>query len=380
MARVENSAPARIENRTSRPSERLRDDRADSEAKAKEKPAAEPVNRSEGENTTKLSIRDRLKEHWLLTAIGLVVAAVCIAFGIVYWLQARHFETTDDAFIDARSFSVAAKVGGYVTDVFVTDNQHVTAGQPLAQIDERDYRISLDQAQAQVAAAEANIANVDAQIFSQQAQIEEAKAQAEQAEAQLRFAQQEAARAQDLVNKGAGTVQRQQQTNSDLNAQQANTTRARTAVTAATRQINVLEAQKQSAKAQLAQAQAQLEQAQLNLGYTRIVAAQSGRVVKLGGAKGAFVNPGQSVMMFVPDDIWITANYKENPGHRHAAGAAGGYPDRRLSGPQDHRSCGLRAARVRYRLQPVAGGERDRQLRQGGAAHPGEDRRRSMAE
>jgi membrane fusion protein (multidrug efflux system) len=245
------------------------------------------------------------------TAIGLVVAAVCIALGIVYWLQARHFETTDDAFIDARSFSVAAKVGGYVTDVFVTDNQHVTAGQPLAQIDERDYRISLDQAQAQVAAAEANIANVDAQIFSQQAQIEEAKAQAEQAEAQLRFAQQEAARAQDLVNKGAGTVQRQQQTNSDLNAQQANTTRARTAVTAATRQINVLEAQKQSAKAQLAQAQAQLEQAQLNLGYTRIVAAQSGRVVKLGGAKGAFVNPGQSVMMFVPDDIWITANYKE---------------------------------------------------------------------
>ncbi len=75
-------------------------------------------------------------------------------------------------------------------------------------------------------------------------------------------------------------------------------------MTAAERQTKVLEAQKQSA-------QAQLEQARLNLDYTKIVAVQPGRVVKLGSAKGAFVNAGQSLMMFVPDDIWVTANYKE---------------------------------------------------------------------
>jgi membrane fusion protein (multidrug efflux system) len=245
----------------------------------------------------KPSIAARLRQRWLLTSIVAVVCVVAVIAGILYWLQARHFETTDDAFVDARVFSVAAKVGGYVTDVMVTDNQHVTAGEPLAQIDERDYRTALDQAQAQVA-------NIDAQIFSQQAQIQQARDQLDQADAQLKFAQQEAGRAQELVAKGAGTVQQQQRTNSDLDAQQANNSRAQTAVTAAERQVRVLEAQKQSA-------QAQLEQAQLNLGYTKIVAVQPGRVVKLGGAKGAFVNAGQSLMMFVPDDIWVTANFKE---------------------------------------------------------------------
>ncbi|MDB5655560.1 MAG: HlyD family secretion protein [Tardiphaga sp.] len=268
-------------------------DKAD-KASASEKADA-PDN--EKDQAAKPSVGERLRQHWLLTSIGAVVLVGAIVGGILYWLNARHYESTDDAFVDARVFSVAAKVGGYVTDVLVTDNQHVTAGQPLAQIDERDYRTSVDQAQAQVA-------NIDAQIFSQQAQIQQARDQADQADAQLKFAQQEAGRAQDLVAKGAGTVQQQQRTNSDLDAQQANNSRAKTAVTAAERQTKVLEAQKQSAVAQL-------EQAQLNLNYTKIVAVQPGRVVKLGGAKGAYVTAGQSLMMFVPDDIWITANFKE---------------------------------------------------------------------
>lgn len=271
-------------------------DRRPTPDQARKTPAPEATEEQKPE-APKPSMAARLRQHWLLTSIVAVVLVVAVIAGILYWLQARHFETTDDAFVDARVFSVAAKVGGYVTDVMVTDNQHVTAGEPLAQIDERDYRTALDQARAQVA-------NIDAQIFSQQAQIQQARDQLDQADAQLKFAQQEAGRAQELVAKGAGTVQQQQRTNSDLDAQQANNSRAQTAVTAAERQVKVLEAQKQSA-------QAQLEQAQLNLGYTKIVAVQPGRVVKLGGAKGAFVNAGQSLMMFVPDDIWVTANFKE---------------------------------------------------------------------
>jgi membrane fusion protein, multidrug efflux system len=169
----------------------------------------------------------------------------------------------------------------------------------------------VNRAQAQVDTAKANVANIEAQIASQQAQIDQAKAQVEQAEAQLQFSQQEAARAQDLVSKGAGTVQRAQQTKSDLEAQQANTARARSALIAAELQIKVLGTQHDSAHASLDQSQAQLDQAKLNLAYTNIVAAQPGRVVKLSGAKGAFVTPGQSLMMFVPDEVWITANYKE---------------------------------------------------------------------
>jgi len=285
----------------------------------------------------KQSLSDRLRQHWMLAATAACIAAVGLIAGLLYWLDARHYESTDDAFVATRSFSIAPKVSGYVTEVAVTDNQHVGAGELLARIDERDYTIAVNQAQAQVATGRANIANIEAQIASQQAQIDQAKAQVEQAEAQLQFSQQEAARAQDLASKGVGTVQRQQQTKSDLEAQQANMARAKAALIAAELQIKVLGTQRDSAHASLDQAQAQLDQAKLNLAYTNIVAAQPGRVAKLSAAKGAFVTPGQSLTMFVPDEVWVTANYKETqltdmrPGQKVEI-RIDAYPGRKLNG------------------------------------------------
>jgi membrane fusion protein (multidrug efflux system) len=137
------------------------------------------------ETPDRQSLRNRLREYWLVAAAGACVLLAALIGGLAYWLEVRHYESTDDAFIAARSFSVAPKVGGYVTDVPVTDNQHVMAGDLLAGIDARDYKIAVDQAKAQVAAAQANIANLQAQIDSQQQQIDQAKAQLDQAQAQL---------------------------------------------------------------------------------------------------------------------------------------------------------------------------------------------------
>jgi membrane fusion protein (multidrug efflux system) len=283
------------------------------------------------------SLGQRLRQHWVLAAAVVGVAAIVFTAGLIYWLSIRNYESTDDAFVAARSFSIAPKVGGYVVDVSVTDNQHVIANQPLARVDQRDYKIAVEQARAQVAAAKANVDNVVAQIGSQQAQIEQAGAQLDQADAQLKFSEQEAARARELVQTGAGTVQREQQTESDLKAQQANSARAKSAVIAAELQEKVLATQRDSAQAALDQAQAQLAQARLNLDYTNVDAAQQGRVVKLSAAKGAFVNPGQSLMMFVPDEFWVTANFKETqladmrPGQR-AEIRIDAYPRLKLSG------------------------------------------------
>ncbi|RTM14105.1 MAG: HlyD family secretion protein [Bradyrhizobiaceae bacterium] len=315
---------------------------AEQPQRAKEAPRPQPASTAEAsaEPTKAPSLRDRLRQHWLLATLGAVVLTAALVGGLLYWLEVRHYESTDDAFVAARSFSVASKVGGYVTDVPVTDNQHVNAGDLLAKIDERDYRIAIDQANAQVASAKANIANVEAQIDSQREQIKQAQAQLEQAQAQLQFAQEEFKRAEELVEKGAGTVQRQQQTRSDLQAQQANTERAKTAVTSAQLGIRTLQAQLEGAKAQLEQSQAQLDQAKLNLQYTNVVAAQSGRVVKLSGAKGTFVTAGQSLMMFVPDEVWIVANYKETqladmrPGQPVEI-RIDAYPGRKLTGHVD---------------------------------------------
>ncbi|MET0220760.1 MAG: HlyD family secretion protein [Tardiphaga sp.] len=346
MARVEDSAVSTLDRDDQ---QHPRDDAAPRKVEARDT-SDKPADISDGDDDDKdrdaekeekaPSLGERLRQHWLLTVIGVIVLIVAVVAGVLYWLDARHYESTDDAFVDARAFSVAAKVGGYITDVLVTDNQHVAAGQTLAQVDQRDYITARDQAQAQVEQAQAQVANVEAQIFSQQAQIQQANDQAAQAAAQLQFAQQEAARAQDLVQKGAGTVQQEQRTKSDLEAQQANNSRTKTAVTSAERQVKVLEAQKKSADASLSQAKAQLEQADLNLSYTKVIAAQPGRVVKLSGAKGTLVSAGQSLMMFVPDDIWVTANYKETqvadmrPGQPVTI-RLDAYPDHKITGHVD---------------------------------------------
>jgi membrane fusion protein, multidrug efflux system len=132
-------------------------------------------------------------------------------------------------------------------------------------------------------------------------------------------------------------VQREQQTRPDLQSQQANEARTKAALTAAELGIKTLQAQLESARASLQQTQAQLDQASLNLQYTQVTAAQSGRVVKLSGAVGTFATPGQSLMMLVPDEVWIVANYKETQLRRMRPGqpvelTIDAYPDLKLTG------------------------------------------------
>ena len=189
--------------------------------------------------------------------------------GYVYWDNAQHFESTDDAFIAARQFGIAPQVAGTITAVPVTDNQQVAAGDVIARIDDRNYRIALEQAQAQIASAQAGIRNIDAQISVQQAQIEANQAQVAQAQASLMFAAQQAARYQDLAKSGAGSVENAQQFAAQLRQQQAALETAQASLQLAQRQIESLNAQRQSATANLAQAQARRDEAQAESAPTR---------------------------------------------------------------------------------------------------------------
>ncbi|MDR7037148.1 membrane fusion protein (multidrug efflux system) [Methylobacterium sp. BE186] len=282
-----------------------------------------------------------LRRHPIWFGLGaLAVLALGVA-GYVYWLTYLHpYESTDDAFVDARQFTIAPKVSGYVVDVPVTDNQHVEAGTTLFQIDRRDYEVAVGQAQAQIASAQASIRNADAQIEAQKAQIDVAKAQVTQTQAALDFAKADAARYKDLATRGAGTVQQSQQSTSNLEQQEASLQRAQASVIGAQKQIGSLEAQKASAEASLATARAQAAQADLNLGYTTVTAAQPGRIVQLSGAKGQFAQAGQALATFVPDEKWVTANYKETqitdmrPG-QDADIEIDAYPDRKVHGRVD---------------------------------------------
>jgi membrane fusion protein, multidrug efflux system len=252
-----------------------------------------------------------LRRHPITVVFALLCLALVLPAGYLYWDYTSHFETTDDAYIAARQFGIAPEVSGYITAVPVTDNEHVKAGAVIARIDDRTYRAALDQAQAQVAVDQANIENADAQIDVQQAQIAADQGQVDKAQAGLVFAQQQAARYQYLAHTIAGTVQNAQQYTSQLHQQQGTVDSAQATLKLAQRQVEALKAQRDSAVASLAQAKAQVEQAQLNLSYTTVTADQPGRVVQLSAAVGQYAQPGTNLTMFVPDDIWIWANFKE---------------------------------------------------------------------
>lgn len=279
-----------------------------------------------------------LRRHpfaFLLGGLAVIALGVGIFF---YWLLYMHpYENTDDAFVDARSISIQPKVGGYLVDVPVTDNQHVEAGQILFQIYQRDYAIALDQAKAQVEADQAAIKNIDAQIQAQNANIDVSKAQVATAQAALKFAQEDAARYKDLADRGSGSIQQSQSATSTLQQRQASLQSANAGVVAAQKQIGSLEAQKASTQAQLARDQAQVEQAELNLGYTTVRSVQPGRVVRLTGGIGQLAQAGQTLATFVPDDIWVTANFKETQINDMRPGqpveiAIDAYPGRKIHG------------------------------------------------
>ncbi|MBR0933891.1 HlyD family secretion protein [Bradyrhizobium jicamae] len=255
--------------------------------------------------------RSFLRRRPVVSAIGAVLLAAALGGGYLYMDYAEHFESTDDAFIAARQSTLAPKVAGYITAVPVTDNQHVADGDVIARIDDRDYRVALAQAEAQVAAAQASIQNVDAQLDVQQAQIAANQAQVDQAQAALVFAQQQATRYQHLEQTGYGTVQNSEQYTSQLHQQQSALLSAQATLNLAQRQVEALKAQRKSAVANLAQAEAQRDQARLNLSYTEVTAAQPGRVVNLSAAVGQFAQAGTNLTSFVPDQIWVTANFKE---------------------------------------------------------------------
>jgi len=240
-----------------------------------------------------------------------ILLASALGGGYVYYDYSGHFESTDDAFIASRQIAIAPKVSGYVTEVPVTDNQHVPKDGVIARIDDRDYRVALEQADAQVAAAQAAIKNIDAQLNVQQAQINASHAQLEQAQAGLVFAKQQAERYEHLAGTGYGTVQNAQQYSSQLRQQQAGVQSFEAGLKVQERQIEALKAQRNNAEASLQLAIAQRDQAQLNLAYTTVTAAEPGRAVNLTALPGEFAQAGTNLTMFVPDETWVTANFKE---------------------------------------------------------------------
>ena len=277
----------------------------------------------------------------LLAGAAIVALAGTADYGWHYWTAGRFEVSTDDAYVQADSTTIAPKVGGYLRDVFVRDNQPVKAGQVLAKIDDRDYVAALAQARADVIAAQADIDDIKATIEHQQAVIAQAAGTVAVDKADLTFAEQDYARYTNLASRGAGTVQMAQQSTSKRDAAQGTLARDTAAWRAAQKQTSVLRAQLAQANATLKNKRAIARQAELNLSYTTIIASVDGVVGDRTLRVGQFVQAGTDLMAIVPlNHVYIVANFKETQltdvrQGQHVDVEVDTFPDARIEGHVD---------------------------------------------
>jgi len=267
----------------------------------------------DGKNEEKGDGGPPLYKRPLFWIVIVVVAAVLIIGGLLYWSHARKYASTDDAFIDAHIVRIAAQTSGQLTRVIDKDNRHVNQGQLLAVIEP-------GQPEAQMAEAQAGVKQADAAIEQAEAKAVSALATERQAAANAVAPAAQALRAADDYRRyaalkkldpaaAAATQVEQARTESQAQAAQANAAQRQ----AESAHADFLAAQKdiKAARAQRAAALARVQQAQVVNNYLRIVAPQPGQVVNRQVDVGSYVSPGQQLLAIVPDEMWVTANFKE---------------------------------------------------------------------
>jgi membrane fusion protein, multidrug efflux system len=275
---------------------------------------------------SKVSLRDRLGRRLVPTLIGIAVVLIVAVVGLYFFAQSMSYESTDDAFIDGHITNVAPKIAGRVDKVFVDDNQLVKKGDPIVEIDSRDYdaqlkqkQAALDSTKAQASAAQAAVDQQIATVRSLQATLDQDKADQKASEAQADQTADNLRRQQDLYDHRVVSIQELINAKDSNRSAEANVDSAKMKVLSAEAQLLAGEAQVrtftallQYVVAQEKENEANVEAAQLNDSYAKVFAPESGRVTHKSVEPGNYVQVGQNLLALVPSNIWVTANFKEN--------------------------------------------------------------------
>ncbi|MBS1520733.1 MAG: HlyD family secretion protein [Bacteroidetes bacterium] len=241
-----------------------------------------------------------------------VILIAGIIFGIKEYIYYGKHIDTDDAQIDGDVSPVVARVGGYVDSIFFEENTHVNAGQVLVKIDDRDYKVKLEQALAAQKGASAGVGVGQSQIIATAANSSSARAQAESAAARLEKANKDYARYANLVKDGSITQQQFDQAKSDRDVAAATYRAAQDQYKAALEQVGTSRNQLTVTNVGVTQRQADVDYAKLQLSYTTITAPSSGITSKKNIQLGQLVQAGQTLFNIVNDNsLYITANFKE---------------------------------------------------------------------
>ncbi|NRS88534.1 membrane fusion protein (multidrug efflux system) [Flavobacterium sp. 7E] len=249
-----------------------------------------------------------------------------IAYGSYKYIHSLSHETTDDAQVEKNMNPIIPRVSGYVSKVYIKDNDFVKKGDTLFTIDKKDYQLKIDEATAALAAAEGNFqvskadaGSILASVSVSDANVRSAAGNIETAKIRLGRATSDFARYENLYKTHTITKQQyeqalaaKQEAESQVRIlqQQEKASSFQTSVIKA--KGNVSNKQTDVAAANIKRAQAMLETAQLNLTYTVITAAIDGQVSKIDIQPGQLVQPGQSLFYIINNtEAWVVANFKE---------------------------------------------------------------------
>ncbi|HEX4265213.1 MAG TPA: HlyD family secretion protein [Verrucomicrobiae bacterium] len=286
---------------------------------------ATPPKTNGGENAPAKNAGRSIWKRPPVVILGTIVLALILIWSLAEVAKSFSHESTDDAFLAADIVSISPKISGEVKQVFVKDNQTVKAGDPLVEIDPRDYATALAEKKAALAAANANT-NVIAssfqmlgvQITTAEATAQQSAAQAAADQATAEKAASDQKRAQDLFERKIIAPQEfdsakaiADAATNTLKASEAKAASDRSKIDEARAEFEAGRSAYYRALAQATQADVDVSQADLSLSYAHIVAPADGRITRKAVEPGDYVQVGQRLMAVVPTNIWIVANFKE---------------------------------------------------------------------
>lgn len=272
-------------------------------------PAGEKMTTSEGEAG---AAPTKKKRNPVLPVLLLALIGAGGWYGHGWWTDGRFLISTDDAYVSGDIAVISPKVSGYVEKVNVVENQQVKAGDPLVTLDQGDYRIAYDQAQANVESARLAVARIDAQIVGGQASLKQAEAQRGALQAALRGAEINQKRASELVAKSVGTAADLDNAQIALEQAQANLAAGEAAVTSAQANVDLLRAQRKEAVNTVRLQELAVSQAERDLDFTVLKAPYDGTIGNLSVQTGDLVSSGKRLASLIPSrELFVEANFKE---------------------------------------------------------------------
>ena len=289
------------------------------------------------------------KKFIIIFAVLIILAG---SYGIYKYVHSLSHETTDDAQIEKNMNPIIPRVTGYVTKVYVKDNDFVKKGDTLFTIDNKDYLVKVEDAKAALSAAEASYAAAKADVGSAQANIavsesnvQSAAGNIETAKIRLGRANSDFERYNNLYKNHSITKQQfeqalaaKQEAESQLRILQQQQKASAYQKSVIVAKSNVSNIQTDVAAANVKRAQAMLDAAKLNLDYTVITASIDGQISKISVQPGLLVQPGQSLFYIINNsEAWVTANFKETQLDKMVIGQkvtikADAYPDTKFEG------------------------------------------------